>query len=82
MKLREETQHSLEAKCGVAQSTVSKILKGTVTPTVETLTKLFDVLGVPFEEICEPDVMPNPDFSPKLGVQVSCGKRRDFHNRV
>jgi transcriptional regulator with XRE-family HTH domain len=59
MKLREETQHSLESKSGVAQSTISKIIKGSATPTVETLTKLFDVLGVPLEEICEADVMPN-----------------------
>ena len=59
MQLREETQHSLKVKSGVAQSTICKILKGTMTPTVETLTKLFDALGVPFEEICEPDVMPN-----------------------
>jgi transcriptional regulator with XRE-family HTH domain len=59
MDLGEETQPSLEAKSGIAQSTISRILKGSVTPTVETLTKLFDAMGVPLEEIYEHDPIPN-----------------------
>jgi hypothetical protein len=29
-----------------------------------------------------PAMLPNPDFSPRLAVQVSCGKSRGFQNRV
>ena len=59
MDLGEETQPSLKAKSGIAQSTISKILKGLATPTVETLTRLFDAMGVPLEEIYEHDAIPN-----------------------
>ncbi len=60
MKARGESQQSIEAKAGISQSTVSRILNGVQIPSIETLTKILDAIGVPPDEILDdPDALPS-----------------------
>lgn len=48
---RDISQGELEKKTGIAQSTISKIEKGTMSPSAENLEKLFDALGLRLSNI-------------------------------
>lgn len=56
-----ETQAALAYKCGVAQSTIGRILRQEVSPTVDILEAIADAFGVPVAELvkdCDETVTP------------------------
>ena len=58
------TQAELAAKVTTTQSAIARLEGGTITPTVETLSRLADVLGLRFE------------IAPRLGLEAHPAERR------